>query len=195
MKSKLLLALLSSLWATTAFATDYVIDPAHTTVGFSIRHMMVSNVKGAFSNVSGTVSYDPANVAASTVEVVVGIDSIDTRQAKRDTHLKSDDFFDAGKFPMMKFKSTKVVANGPGKLLVTGLLTIRDVSKEVDLEVNDLTPEVKDMSGEARVGASAVTKLKRQDFGLTWNKLLEAGGVAVGDDVTVNIDVELKKKA
>jgi polyisoprenoid-binding protein YceI len=138
--------------------------------------------------------YDPANPAASKVEATVGVDTIDTRNAKRDDHLKSPDFFDAAKFPLMKFVSKKVEQRQPGKLAVTGDLTIHGVTKEVVLTVDGPTEEIKDPMGNLKRGASATATLNRKDFGLTWNKVLETGGVAVGDEVQVTIDLEMTKK-
>lgn len=196
MKSKLLMSVLAAgLFAVqTASAATYEIDPSHTSAQFSVRHMMLSNVKGEFTKVKGTVSYDPANVAASSVEATIDTSSVNTREPKRDDHLKSPEFFDAQKFPSMTFKSTKVEKGPDGKLAVTGNLTIHGITKEVVLDVDGPTDEVKDPWGNFRRGASATVKLNRQDFGLKWNKLLETGGVVVGDDVAITIDVEMTRK-
>ena len=195
-QAKLLLGMsMLSLLATPMYASaeTYDIDPSHATAGFSIRHLMVSNVKGLFSNVKGTVEYDPKNVAASKVEASVDAATIDTREAKRDAHLKGPEFFDVTKFPEFKFTSTKVEPAASG-LTVTGDLTIRGITKTVVLNVEGPSDEIKDPWGNVKRGASATTKLNRKDFGLTWNKVLEAGGVAVGDEVTVTIELELTKK-
>ncbi|MFN8390944.1 MAG: YceI family protein [Bdellovibrionota bacterium] len=196
MKTKLLMSVLAAgLFAVqTASAATYEIDPSHTSAQFSVRHMMLSNVKGEFTKVKGTVSYDPANVAASSVEATIDTSSVNTREPKRDDHLKSPEFFDAQKFPSMTFKSTKVEKGPDGKLAVTGNLTIHGITKEVVLDVDGPTDEVKDPWGNFRRGASATVKLNRQDFGLKWNKLLETGGVVVGDDVAITIDVEMTRK-
>ena len=192
MKMKALL--LTTLLASPAYAQTYDIDGSHTAAQFSVRHLMVSNVKGEFTKTSGTVVYDPKNVANSKVEATVDVNSVNTRVEKRDADLKGDEFFNAKTFPTMKFVSTKVEQNGVGKLKVTGNLTIRDVTKEVVLDVDGPTEEIKDPWGNARRGASATTKINRQDFGLKYNKLLETGGLAVGNDVAITIDLEMTAK-
>jgi polyisoprenoid-binding protein YceI len=177
----------------SAHASDWVFDSAHTSAQFSVKHMMVSTVRGAFSKVTGSAHLDDTDVTKSTVEVVIPVDSVDTREPKRDGHLKSPDFFDAAKFPTMTFKSTKVTAGTPGKLLVEGILTIHGVSKPVVLDT-EITPELKGMGGKPMRGVSATTKINRKDFGLVWNHALETGGVAVGEEVSIQIDAELNSK-
>jgi polyisoprenoid-binding protein YceI len=177
----------------SAHASDWVFDSAHTSAQFSVKHMMVSTVRGAFSKVTGSAHLDDTDVTKSTVEVVIPVDSVDTREPKRDGHLKSPDFFDAAKFPTMTFKSTKVTAGTPGKLLVEGILTIHGVSKPVVLDT-EITPELKGMGGKPMRGVSATTKINRKDFGLVWNHALETGGVAVGEEVSIQIDAELNAK-
>lgn len=194
MKVKGLLVLSFLSLATSAFGADYEIDAQHSEATFSVRHMMVSNVKGTMSNVSGKVSYDPAHPEKSTVEASVDPSTIYTRVTKRDDHLKSPDFLDVPKFPLITFKSTKVAAHGSGKLAVTGDLTIHGVTKSVTLEVDGPSDEAKDPWGNTRRGASATVKLNRKDFGLTWNKALETGGVLVGEEVGVEIQLEMVKK-
>jgi polyisoprenoid-binding protein YceI len=193
MKPMILAGLLA---ATSAFSavSVYEIDPSHSSAQFSVKHLMVSNVKGQFSNVKGTVQYDPQNVAASKVDATIDVSTVDTREAKRDAHLKNPDFFDVEKFPTMKFVSKRVMPASPGKVKLLGDLTIHGVTKEVTLDVDGPTPEIKDPWGNQRIGATATTKLSRKDFGLTWNKALETGGVVVGDEVTITIDLELTKK-
>ena len=176
-----------------AHASDWVLDTDHSQVGFSIRHMMVSNVKGHFAQFSGNVMVDEKDLTKSTVSASIDVASLDTGNAKRDAHLKSPDFFDAVKFPTMTFKSTKVEKDGAG-LKITGDLTIHGITKSVVLAVTNFTEEVKDMMGMARRGASATCVAKRKDFGLIWNKVLDGGGVALGDDVMIQIDVEMMKK-
>lgn len=188
------LTLLLGLLPSIAFATDWQIDPAHTNVQFSVRHMMISNVRGDFNKVSGTVSSDGQNPDAIKIDAVVDAGSIDTRIEKRDLHLKSADFLNVEKYPTIEFKSKKVAANGAGKWKVTGDLTLHGVTKEVVLDVEGPTAEIKDPMGNTRVGASATTKINRKDFGLTWNKVLETGGVMVGDEVEITIDVEAVQK-
>lgn len=187
-------AVASSATSVGAQPASWTIDSAHTTAEFSVRHMMVSNVKGAFGSISGTANWDGKNLSTASVEAVIDVASITTREPKRDAHLKSADFFDVEKFPTLTFKSTKIEAAGAGQAKMTGDLTIRGVTKSVVLDVTGPTPEVKDLSGGVRLGASATTTINRKDFGLLWNRALEAGGVLVGDEVKVTIDVELIKK-
>jgi polyisoprenoid-binding protein YceI len=167
----------------------YQIDPAHSSAQFSIRHMMISNVRGEFTKVSGTVTYDAANPANSKADARIEISSINTREPQRDAHLKSADFFDAGKFPLLTFQS-KEVSGHDGTWKLKGDLTIHGVTREVSLDVEGPTPETKDPYGNVRIGATATGKLNRKDFGLTWNGALEAGGVLVGDEVKLTIDIE-----
>jgi polyisoprenoid-binding protein YceI len=190
----LTLALLFSLLPSIAFAIEWQIDPAHTNVQFSVRHMMISNVRGDFNKVSGTVTSDGQNPDALKIDAVIDAGSIDTRIEKRDQHLKSADFLNVEKYPTIEFKSKKVGANGTGKWKVTGDLTLHGVTKEVVLDVEGPTAEIKDPIGNTRVGASATTKINRKDFGLTWNKVLETGAVMVGDEVEITIDVEAVQK-
>jgi polyisoprenoid-binding protein YceI len=191
---KKLAILLTLLLPCSVFAASYEIDPTHTAVQFSVRHLMVSNVKGAFSDVSGTVEYDAKNIANTKIEATIQSKSIDTNLEKRDEHLRSPDFFDVVKFPTLSFKSTKIEVIDAQKVNVIGNLTLHGVTKSVTLEVSGITNEVVDPWGNTKVGASATTKINRKDFGLTWNKALEAGGVAVGEEVLITIDVELTKK-
>jgi polyisoprenoid-binding protein YceI len=178
----------------SAQASDWVFDSAHTSAQFAVKHMMVSTVRGAFSKVTGAVHLDDTDVTKSSIEATIPVDTVDTREPKRDAHLKSPDFFDVAKFPVMTFKSTKITAGQGGKLTVEGLLTIHGVSKPVVLEA-EVTPELKGMGGKAMRGVSATTKVNRKDFGLVWNHALESGGVVVGDEVSIQIDAELGPKA
>ena len=171
-------------------STSWNIDGSHTNATFSVRHLMISNVRGEFQKVSGTVTYDPAKPEATKVEATLEVASISTREAARDTHLKSADFFDAEKFPLIKFVSTSFRKGAKGTELV-GQLTIKDATREVVLALDGPTPEQKDPWGKTRVGASASTKIKRSDFEMTWNTALELGGVVVGDEITIHLDVEL----
>jgi len=175
-----------------AFASTWNIDPDHSSVGFKVRHLMISNVKGVFGKVAGVVNVDDKDITKSTVTATIDTTSLDTGVAKRDAHLKSPDFIDVAKYPTMTFVSTKVVANGK-KLNVLGDLTLHGVTRPVVLEVEGPSAEVKDPMGNLRRGASATAKINRKDYGVSWNKVLEAGGVAVGDEVTINIEVELIK--
>jgi polyisoprenoid-binding protein YceI len=176
-------------------AIVYDIDPTHSSAHFSVRHMMVSNVKGEFTKVSGTVTHDPDDPKASKVEATIDVTSLHTREEQRDTHLKSPDFFDAAKFPEIKFVSTSVEPDGKEEYLVKGDLTIRGVTREVTLQVEGPTPEVKDPWGNMKAGAAATTKINRKDFGLVWNVALETGGVLVGEEVKISLEVELTRRA
>lgn len=193
MRRQLLLSL-ALLAPSAGWADTYDIDSSHATAGFSVRHLMVSNVKGQFSNIKGTVDYDPKNPAATRLDAVIDTKTVDTRDAKRDAHLRTADFLDVEKFPTMTFKSKKVEQAAGGRLRVTGDLTLHGVTREVVLDVDGPTPEIKDPWGSQRRGASATTKINRKDFGLTWNSALEAGGVAVSDEVLITLDLELTKK-
>jgi len=173
----------------------YQIDSQHTGAHFKVRHMMISNVKGEFSRITGSVEFDPSNVAASHVEATIESASVNTRELQRDTHLKSHDFLDVGRYPKITFVSTKIVSTGVDSYEVAGDLTIRGVTREVTLYVDSVTPEIKDPEGLLRLGASATTRIERKDFGLTWNAVLESGGFVVGDEVDITIDVELVRKA
>ena len=173
----------------------YQIDPQHAGAHFKVRHMMISNVRGEFGQVNGTVEFDPSNLSAARVEVNIDAASISTREEPRDKHLKSHDFLDVGRYPVIAFQSTKVVAVGDNRYNVTGDLTIRGVTRGVVLRVEALTPEIKDGNGIVRRGATATTRIQRSDFDLTWNAVLESGGFVVGDEVDITIDVELMRKA
>ena len=175
--------------------TTYTIDPAHSSAQFSIRHMMISNVRGGFSSVTGTVEYDAANPADSSVDVVIDANTIKTLDESRDAHLKSADFLDTEKYPTITFKSTKIAATGDGEVNVTGDLTIHGTTKPVTLKVEGPSAEGKDPWGNIRVGASATTKIKRSEFGLTWNAALEAGGIMVGDELKIELEVQMIKAA
>jgi polyisoprenoid-binding protein YceI len=157
--------------------------------------MMISNVKGEFTKVSGTVTFDPENPGASKVEATIDVASLHTRDEQRDGHLKSPDFFDAASFPEIKFVSKIVEPDGHEEYLVKGDMTIHGVTHEVVLHVEGPTPEVKDPWGNLKAGAAATAKISRKDFGLTWNAALETGGVLVGDEVKINLEVELTRRA
>lgn len=174
--------------------TQYQIDPSHSTASFSIKHMMIAKVHGGFEKMSGKLNYDLANPSKSSVEVSIDAKSINTREPKRDEHLKSPDFFDVEKYPSITFKSTSVEEAGD-ELKVVGDLTIHGVTKQITLEVDGPSDEMKDPWGNTKIGASGTTKIKRKDFGLTWNAALEAGGVLVGDDVNITLDVQFVKQA
>jgi polyisoprenoid-binding protein YceI len=167
------------------------LDPGHTAADFSARHMMITTVRSGFKKVTGTVNFDPANPAAASVEAVIDVASMaGTGLADRDGHLLSPDFLDAANYPTITFKSTKVEPNGDGtQAKVTGDLTIRDVTKPVTMDVEFLGSG-KSPFGDTRAGFTGSTKINREDWGLTWNMALEAGGWLVGKDITITIDAE-----
>lgn len=189
-----LITLLLMTLPLTALASTWAIDPEHSTAQFKVRHLMISNVKGVFEKVSGTLNLDDKDITRSKVDVGIDIASINTNIKKRDDHLRSPDFFDAAKFPTMTFVSTKVEKAGKDKLKVTGNLTIKGVTKVVVLTVDGPTSEIKDPWGNGRRGASATTTINRRDFGVSWNKTMDNGGMVVGEDVAVQLDVEFVKK-
>ena len=174
----------------TAPSTTWSIDSSHSAAHFSVRHLMISNVRGEFSKVTGDVTFDPKNPLEAKIEAKIDVASINTREAARDTHLKSGDFFDTEKFPSITFKSKSLKKTSDG-YEVTGDLTIKEATKEVVLKVEGPTSETTDPWGNTRVGASAKTAIKRSEFGMTWNTVLEAGGVVVGDEIKIELDVEL----
>jgi polyisoprenoid-binding protein YceI len=187
------IALMFSL-PSLAGTSTWKIDPQHSAAQFSVRHMAISTVRGAFSKVNGTIVIDDQDITKSTVDVAIDVSTVDTREAARDKDLRSDHFFDVEHFPTMTFKSKKVEQVSPGKLRVTGDLTIRGTTKEVALDVEGPTAPVKDPWGNQRAAANATTKINRQDFGVKWNATLDNGGVVVGDDVNINIDAEMTKQ-
>lgn len=178
-----------------ASAATWTIDPDHTSIGFKIRHLMVSNVKGTFDRHTGVADIDEKDVTRSKVAVTIDTASINTNVQKRDDHLRSPDFFDVAKYPTMTFTSKKVARGANGKLKITGDLTIRGITREVVLDVDPLSRESKDPWGNIRIGTSATTMVNRKDFGLTWNKALETGGVVVGDEVQITLEIEMIKQA
>jgi polyisoprenoid-binding protein YceI len=171
-------------------AVTYNIDPAHSTAGFKVRHLMVANVRGEFSKVTGAVVIDAAAPANSRVQASIDATTIHTRDEQRDTHLKSADFLDVEKYPTIDFVSTKISGSGD-EWKITGDLTIHGVTRPVVLNVEGPAPEAKDLWGGTRTGASATTKINRKDFGLNWNAALETGGVLVGEGITITLEVEL----
>jgi polyisoprenoid-binding protein YceI len=175
--------------------TQWQIDPAHSAAHFSVRHLMISNVRGEFAKVSGDVVLDPSDLTKSTVEVSVDATTIDTREPQRDEHLRSADFFDVANHPAITFRSKQISAAGADRFKVTGDLTIRGVTREVTFDLEGPAPVVKDPWGNVRTGVSATAKINRKDFGLVWNALTEAGGVVVGDVVTITFEAELIQKA
>ena len=192
--SRMVVALgLAGMLSLPAFAgtTSWQIDPKHSSAQFAVTHLMISTVRGEFHQVNGTVVIDDADISRSSVNVTIDASTVDTREPDRDKHLMSPDFFDVAKYPTMTFKSTRVEPAAPGKLKVTGDLTIRGVTKQVVLEVTAPKPAIKDPWGLQRTAVSGSTKINRQDFGVAWNKSLDAGGVVVGDDVNITLDVEM----
>lgn len=175
--------------------TTYSIDAAHSSAQFTVRHMMITNVHGGFKKVTGTVVYDPGNLSDSSVDATIDATSISTNDDQRDAHLRSGDFLDVERFPSMTFKSKKVAKAGDDEWTVTGDLTIHGVTKEVALRVEEPSPESKDPWGNSRIGLAAFTKIKRSDFGLSWNAALETGGILVGDDLKIEIDISAIKQA
>jgi len=180
--------------AITPGLTQWEIDPSHSSVQFSVRHMMVSNVRGLFNKVSGTLQIDSRDITRSSVHAIIDAASINTRDEQRDQHLRSPDFLDVAKFPTIEFQSTRVTRDSNGALKLAGNLTIRGVTREVVLDVEDGTSELRDPWGNIKRGASATARLNRKDYGLQWNLALEAGGFVVGDELKIEIDVELLKK-
>lgn len=171
----------------------YKIDPAHSSAHFVVRHMMITNVRGGFSGVTGTIDYDPKNPTQSHVDVVIDASKISTLDAQRDAHLKSPEFLHVEQHPTITFKSKKIAPAGDDEFKITGDLTIHGVTKEVVLNAEGPTPEGKDPFGNIRIGASATTKIKRSDFGLTWNAALETGGVAVSDELKIELEISAIK--
>lgn len=175
--------------------SKYQIDSAHTHAQFKVRHLMISNVKGDFDKVTGTVELDDENPGASSIEISIDVNSVSTREPQRDTHLKSADFFEVEKFPTITFVSKEVVKSGEDSYEVVGDLTIHGVTRTIDLDVEEVTPEMKDPFGLFRRGATAKATIMRSDFGLKYNSVLDTGGVAIGDQVHITIDTEFTRQA
>jgi polyisoprenoid-binding protein YceI len=170
--------------------TTWSIDPVHSIAEFKVKHMMISNVKGHFSKITGSLTIDESGHANSQVEATIDAASIETRDGQRDAHLKSEDFLHAEKFPKLTFRSTSISRVGDGELSAEGNLTIRGVTRKVVFAVEGPTSPAKDPWGNTRIGISATTKINRKDYGLVWNAALEAGGILVGDEVTITLDVQ-----
>ena len=173
--------------------TTWKIDPVHTAAEFKVKHMMITNVKGQFTALTGSLSLDESDLANAHVEATLDAASVTTRDAQRDAHLKSPDFFDVEKFPTLAFTSTRVSRNSEGEIEAAGNLTIHGVTREVVFAVEGPTPPGKDPWGNTRIGLSATAKINRRDFGLTWNAALETGGILVGDEVTITLDAQFIK--
>jgi polyisoprenoid-binding protein YceI len=174
--------------------TTWNVDSTHSVVEFKVKHMMISNLKGHFTGVTGTLSLDEADLTESSVEAAIEIASIHTLDAGRDAHLKAEDFFDVEQFPTMQLKSTHIAVKSDGELVVTGDLTIKGVTRSVKFAVEGPSPATKDPWGNTRIGLAATTKINRKDFGLTWNTALEAGGLMVGEDISITLDLEFVKQ-
>jgi polyisoprenoid-binding protein YceI len=170
----------------------WTIDTAHTQSAFAVKHMMVSTVRGSFGKTEGTITFDGKDVSSVKADVTIDTTTITTNNEKRDTHLKSPDFFDVAKFPTITFKSKKSEAAGAGKFKVTGDLTLRGVTKEVVLDVEGPSQPLV-AQGRTRIGATATTKINRQDYGVSWSRALDGGGVVVSDEVVITLELELVK--
>jgi len=173
--------------------TTYLMDPSHSSASFSIKHMMIAKVHGGFEKLSGKLSLNSKDLANSSVEASIEVSSITTRDTGRDTHLKSADFFDVENFPLITFQSSRFEKKGDD-LVIIGKLSIHGVTKEVKLSVEGLDTEMKDPWGNIKLGASGSTKINRKDYGLTWNAGLEAGGILVGEDVSITLEVQFIKQ-
>ncbi|HEX6976556.1 MAG TPA: YceI family protein [Vicinamibacterales bacterium] len=171
----------------------WTIDPGHSAAHFTVRHMVVSNVRGEFDGPTGTVTYDPKDISTLKVQAAIDAKTINTRNPDRDADLRGNLFFDVEKFPTITFKSTSAKAAGPGRFTLTGDLTMHGVTRPVTLEVEGGTEEIKDIWGNRRIGATARTTVDRRDFGLVYNRVLEGGGAVVGNEITISIDLELTR--
>jgi polyisoprenoid-binding protein YceI len=174
-------------------ASTWEFDKSHSSIKFKIKHMAITTVWGSFDSFTGSVNLDDKDITKSTIEVTIDATSVNTNEPKRDTHLKSPDFFDVAKYPTAKFVSRKVEKTAGG-LKIIGDLTMKDVTKEVTLAVDGPTPTIKDMMGNQRMGASAQATINRNDWGVSWNKVMEAGSLLVGQNVDLILEVELVKK-
>lgn len=177
-----------ALGSMAASAADYQVDPVHSTVGFAIRHLGISEVHGAFTNFTGKIAYDPAKPEEFKASGTVEVASVNTGNDKRDGHLRSPDFFDAAKLPAIKFETTGIKKDD-GEWVVTGQFTMHGVTKEIKLR-GELSGPVQDPWGKMRLGLSATTKINRLDYGITWNKTLDKGGVMIGEDVKISLNIE-----
>jgi polyisoprenoid-binding protein YceI len=174
-------------------ATTWNLDPIHSSAQFKVKHMMISNVKGEFHAIKGSLTLDSTDITKSQVDAIIDVATINTREEQRDGHLKSADFFDVAQFPTMTFKSTQIKKKGDDTFAVSGDLTIHGVTNNVVLEVEGLSEPTKDPYGNTRIGLSATTRINRKDFGLTWNGMLETGGLLVGEEVAITLDLEFLK--
>ncbi|MBK6765026.1 MAG: polyisoprenoid-binding protein [bacterium] len=194
MKTLKLIALGLVIAGANAFAADWNLDTGHSSVNFAVKHLVVSTTRGEFKDYAGTASFNPADLSTMQANFTVQVGSVDTRDEKRDGHLKSADFFDVEKFPTMTFVSKSAKQTAPGKATLTGDLTIRGVTKGVTFEVEGFNQEIPSPWGGAVVtGGTAKTTINRQDFGVSWNKTLDAGGLVVGDNVDVELELEFNR--
>ena len=177
-----------------AFGATYQIDPDHSNFQFKVRHMTVSNVKGEFKKIRGDATIDDSNITGLTVEVHIDAASVNTDHARRDDHLRGEDFFYVAKYPTITFVSKRVTRVDATRLKVIGDLTMRGVTKEITVDVEGPTPEVKDPGGNIRRGATGTSKINRKDFGIAWSKVLGGGGLVVGDEVNISVEIELVRK-
>jgi polyisoprenoid-binding protein YceI len=180
---------------TLGHAATWEVDPVHSTVGFAIRHMMISTVRGHFRTFTATATGDPAAPTAATIVATIDATTIDTANEKRDTHLKTADFLDVEKFPTIAFTSKKIESAGQGKVKVTGDLTLHGVTKQVVVDVEGPTPTIKDPMGNTKAGAHATARINRKDFGIVWNKAMDGGGIMLGEEIDISIDIEAVKKS
>jgi polyisoprenoid-binding protein YceI len=177
-----------------AGAATYQLDTDHSSIQFKVRHLTVSNVTGTFNKLRGTAAIEGEDFATLKVEVAIDAASVDTGHEKRDEHLRNPDFLDVVKYPTITFFSKKVVKGEPGKLRITGDLTLHGVTREITVDLEGPTPEVKDPWGNFRRGATGTSRIDRRDFGITWNKALDTGGLVVGNEVGIQVDIEWVRK-
>jgi polyisoprenoid-binding protein YceI len=185
--------IMSTLATAPSAVSTWNLDAAHSVAEFKVKHMMISNVKGQFTKLTGTLKFDEQDIINSTVEASIEAGSIHTSDAQRDAHLKSADFFDVEKFPALTFKSTSITRKSDDELAVAGDLTIHGITRKVVFTVEGPTPPAKDPWGNTRLGLSATARINRKDYGLTWNAALETGGILVGDEITITLDVQFVK--
>ncbi len=178
--------------ATTA-AETYVVDPVHSSIGFSVRHLIINNIPGRFKEYNGTISYDAADITKSSVQFTAKVASIDTGVQQRDDHLRNADFFEVAKYPEMTFKSTRIEKKGKGSFLAHGTFTLKGVSKEIAIPFKVFGP-VNAPGGKVRIGVEAGLTINRQDYGITWSKTLDGGGLVVGNDVNILLNLEAVKQ-
>ncbi|NDQ58499.1 MAG: polyisoprenoid-binding protein [Acidipila sp.] len=196
MKKLLQVVALLAAFALPSFAqvNSYDVDPAHSAAQFSVRHLGISTVRGQFSKVTGKIQVDEKDATKSQIDVTIDVNTLDTREPNRDKDVKSENFLDAAKYPAMTFKSKNISAVTDGKLKMTGDLTIHGVTREVTFDVDGPSPAIKDPWGNLRRGAQATAKINRKDFGVSWNKVMDNGGMVVGDELTITIDLEMTRK-